>query len=371
MANLIVIGALPASLPLFRGDLIRAAVAGGHNVVAMAAPADAATLREIEMLGAKFIPFPVQRNGLNPVNDLYTCLSLRYLLKKRKPDVVLAYTIKPVIWAGLALRGSKNVGFYALITGLGFAFQGQSKLRRALTVLASFLYRSSLKNSAGIIFQNPDDQSMFVRQKIADPYRCHIVQGSGVDLQQFPAVPPPSQGVVFLTMARLIAAKGLREFARAAELVKKKYPEAVFKLLGSVDPSPDRVPLEEVTYWQKSGILEYLGSTDDVRAILKECHIYVLASYHEGMPRTVLEAMATGRPILTTDAPGCRETVIQGENGYLVPVGDPKALAERMIWFIENRMEWNRMGRRSRELAEEHFDVHEVTRQLLAIIGIA
>jgi glycosyltransferase involved in cell wall biosynthesis len=168
----------------------------------------------------------------------------------------------------------------------------------------------------------------------------------------------------------LLCEKGLREYAQAARLVKQRFPNAVFRLVGPPDTSPDGIPLAEVRVWQAQGWVEYLGETKDVRPFLSDCHIFVLPSYHEGMPRTVLEAMAVGRPILTTDVPGCRETVVPGENGYLVPRSDAKALAERITWFIENRVKWACMGQASRRMAVERFDVHKINAEMLRIMGL-
>jgi glycosyltransferase involved in cell wall biosynthesis len=193
------------------------------------------------------------------------------------------------------------------------------------------------------------------------------VAGSGVDLSYFSEAEFPESAPTFLCIARLLGEKGLREYAQAAQIVKQRYPKAEFRLLGPADPSPDRISLDEVNTW---GTIEYLGDTNDVRPYLAVCHILVLPSYHEGMPRTVLEAMATGRPILTTNAPGCKKTVVQGENGFLVPFRDAEALAERMIWFIEHRDQWQRMGQVSRRMAEERFDVHKINAQLLRIMKL-
>jgi glycosyltransferase involved in cell wall biosynthesis len=169
-------------------------------------------------------------------------------------------------------------------------------------------------------------------------------------------------------MGRLLGEKGFREYVSAAELVKKRFPEAIFRLVGSEDPSPDGIPLSEVQEWHNEGWIEYCGSTKDVRPFLNDCSVFVLPSYHEGMPRTVLEAMSVGRPILTTDVPGCRETVISGENGFLVAKANAEALAERMIWFVENQDMWQKMGNKSRQLAEERFDVRMVNNKLISIL---
>jgi glycosyltransferase involved in cell wall biosynthesis len=242
--------------------------------------------------------------------------------------------------------------------------------RKLLTLLATGLYRSSLSRAARVIFQNPDNQEMFVSRGIVERNKCALVNGSGVDLDRFAVAPLPGQEVVFLAIGRLLGEKGFREYAQAARLVKDRYPNAVFRLVGPEDPSPDGIPMTEVRNWHARGWLEYLGATEDVRPFIADSHVFVLPSYHEGMPRTVLEAMAMGRPILTTDVPGCRETVISGGNGYLVPRADAPALANRMIWCIENRQELARMGALSRKLAEERFDAHRVNRELMNIMGL-
>lgn len=370
MSRIIVIGALPESLLNFRGDLIKALLASGHDVTAMAAVAEPAVVEQLEAMGVSYRAFPVMRNGMNPMHDLRTFIALSKVFREQEADVVLSYTIKPVIWGGLALMGVSGPRFYALVTGLGFAFQDGGLLRKSLTALVSLLYKVSMYRATRVIFQNTDNLELFVSRKIITKDKCALVNGSGVDLQKFSVAPLPDTGFVFLTICRLLGEKGLREYAEAARLVKMHYPNAVFRLVGPPDPSPDGIPLEEVNEWIANGTIEYLGVAKDVRPAIADSHIFVLPSYHEGMPRTVLEAMAMGRPILTTDVPGCRETVVHGDNGFLVPKADANSLAERIIWFIEHRDQWNRMGERSRQLAEELFDVHTINRKLLQIMEL-
>lgn len=370
MAHVVLIGALPESLTNFRGDLISALISAGHRVTAMAAPADPDQIKAIESLGASFRPFPIYRNGLNPWRDVQTLLNLRSAIRELKPDVVLAYTIKPIVWGGYALSGINGVRFFAMIEGAGYAFQPGGIRRRILTHLVMFLYRTALRKAEQVVFLNKDNESSFLQLGIVGRSQSIIVNGTGIDLQHFAAEEFSSGSIVFLTISRLLGEKGLREYAQAARLVKQRYPDAVFRLLGPPDPSPDGVPLEEVQGWHSEGAVEYLGAAHDVRPFIADCHVYVLASYHEGMPRTVLEALAMGRPILTTDVPGCRETVLPGENGYLVPKANAEALAERMIWFIEHRDQWQRMGQASRRIAEERFDVHRVNADMLRIMDL-
>ncbi|MFT4851136.1 MAG: glycosyltransferase involved in cell wall biosynthesis, partial [Sediminicola sp.] len=345
-------------------------VANGHEVIGMAGCAESRVVAEIESLGCRFVPFPIDKTGFNPFSDFKVLLSLYKTFKLEKPDLILTYTIKPVIWGGVAARLYGDARFYGLITGLGFAFQRGGFKRNLLGKIAKTLYKHALAKACGVIFQNPDNQQTFIDQKIVSAKRTHRVYGSGVNVLSYIKTPLPEGGPVFLTIARLLGEKGLREFAQAAKLVKEKYPKARFQILGPEVSSPDGIKIEEVESWQKEGWIEYLGSTRDVRPYINKCNIFTLASYHEGMPRSVLEAMSIGRPILTTNVEGCRETVLEGMNGFLVAKKDAAALAERMIWFIENPDGWQTMGVESRTLAEKLFDVHKVNTSLLEILKL-
>jgi glycosyltransferase involved in cell wall biosynthesis len=275
-----------------------------------------------------------------------------------------------VILGGLALRGLSGVSFFALISGLGYSFESGSLSRRLLRFVVSGFYRFSLGVAKGVIFQNSDNMELFISQGLAHASKCSVVDGSGVDLIRFRPTALPDGAPVFLLIARLIGDKGLREYAHAARIVKARHPNVRFRLLGPTDPSPDSVPLDEVQAWDTEKLLEYLGSAHDVRPSIADCHVYVLPSYHEGIPRTVLEAMAMARPILTTDVPGCRETVVAGKNGHLVPKADARALAEKLIWFIEHRDHWADMGQYSRQLAEERFDVRKINSEMMRIMNL-
>ncbi|MEY8200126.1 MAG: glycosyltransferase family 4 protein [Colwellia sp.] len=368
--KVLIIGALPSSLVNFRGELIKSLVANGHEVVAMASGASVEDVRNIENLGLKYVDYPVQRNGINPFSDIKTLLNFKKVFKVEQPDLVLAYTIKPVIWGGIATRFFPDIQFYGLITGLGFAFQKGGFKRNVLSFIAISLYRLALSKANKAIFQNPDNLQVFIENKIISKHAAVRVNGSGVDLTRFVKNTPVTKNFTFLTIARLLGEKGLREYAAAAKIVKQQYPHVIFQLVGPEDPSPDGIPLAEVRQWHQAGDVEYLGGANDVRPYLQHCNVFVLASYHEGMPRTVLEAMAAGRPILTTNVPGCKETVINGENGFLVEKQNSNQLAEKMLWFIENQDQWPAMAEKSHELAQEHFDVRKVNEQLLNIMNL-
>ncbi|MDK9773422.1 glycosyltransferase family 4 protein [Vibrio sp. B181a] len=368
--KILIIGASPRSIKNFRGKLITTLKSKGLEVTASASNASLKDINQIIKLGCDYLDYSVSRNGLNPAQDLVTLYSLTKNINHLKPEITLAYTIKPIIWGGIASRFSKVSSFYAMVTGLGYAFQKGGFKKKLLNVLVRFLYKFSLKKSKGVIFQNQDNMQVFIDEGIIPQEKCFLVNGSGVDLSHYQVSPLPLKSH-FLLIARLLGDKGIREYAKAAQIVKQQYPEAVFELVGPEDPSPDGIKLEEINKWVSSGAIEYSGATTDVRPFIENCSIYVLPSYHEGMPRTVLEAMAMGRPILTTDVPGCRETVVNGDNGWLVEKANVEQLAERMIWFIENQEQWSVMGNKSHTMANEKFDVHKVNAEILKIMGLS
>lgn len=364
-----IVGGLPSSLYNFRGHLLKYFKSLGIEVKALASDASTFDVKAVERLEAQYIDYPVSRSGLNPKEDFKTFKALRDIFKKQQPDVILAYTIKPVIWGAFAAYVLPNCRFYALVTGLGFAFQKGNWKKNLLMMLVIFLYKTALKRTDKVIFQNPDNRQVFIDLGIVPAYKTCVVNGSGVDINHFD-VKPLTSSPTFLLIARLLGDKGIREYVAAANYVKQYYPDAIFQLVGPEDPSPDGITLQELEQLNKEQAVDYFGATNDVRPYIEGCNIFVLPSYHEGLPRTVLEAMATGRPILTTDVPGCRETVIDGENGWLVEKANVEQLVDRMTWFIENPSEWRRMAEASRFMVENKFDVHKVNAELINIMGL-
>lgn len=370
MKYLFLIGTLPSSVYNFRGELVKAIVNNhGCKVSALASKANTEDIKAIEQLGVNYIDYPVSRSGLSPIEDLKTFGALQKIFKAQLPDVILAYTIKPIIWGAFAARCLPNSRFYALVTGLGFAFQRGNWKKNLLMKLVVLLYKTALKKADRVIFQNSDNQKVFIDLGIVPEYKAVVVNGSGVDVIHFDVKPLPITPS-FLLIARLLGDKGIREYIKAANIVKQKYPDAVFHLVGPEDPSPDGISLQEFAQLNSQKAVEYLGVTNDVRPFIEVCSVFVLPSYHEGLPRTVLEAMAVGRPILTTDVPGCRETVFNGENGWLVEKADVEQLAEKMIWFIENPNEWQQMAEASRAMVEDKFDVHKINEELISIMEL-
>ncbi|EOD4736808.1 glycosyltransferase family 4 protein [Vibrio vulnificus] len=368
-SRILIVGTLPSSLINFRGQLIQS-LSQNLEVVCAASNASFFEKKAIEDIVGTYVDYPVSRSGLNPFQDFKTLCTLKKYVTILKPNYILAYTIKPIIWGGLAARFANVESFYAMVTGLGYAFQKGGVTKNLLNVLVKLLYRSALKRSKAVIFQNRDNMQVFIDQGIVPKEKCFLVSGSGVDLSHYEKE-PLSNKPYFLLIARLLGDKGIREYAQAAAVVKQQYPEAEFHLVGPEDPSPDGIQINEVNDWHESGVIHYHGATTDVRPFIKACNIFVLPSYHEGMPRTVLEAMAMGRPVLTTNVPGCKETVVNGENGWLVEKANVEQLAERMIWFIEHPEQWKVMGDKGHQMANEKFDVHKVNAEILKIMGLA
>lgn len=372
-----IVASFANSLINFRKPLILALLNKGLTVH-VAAPellASTEVMSQLNELGVITHEIPMQRTGMNPVSDLKTMLALRHLMKSIQPDYFLGYTIKPVIYGNLAALLAGVPHRIALITGLGYAFVDDDKSlkRKAVNQVVVRLYTTALSRCQVVFFQNQDDETLFRESGIiSTKTNSVVVNGSGVPVEDYIYEPAPIQSSLsFFLMARLIAAKGVRIYADAAGIVKEKHPNANFILAGELDSNPDGIQQNELDGWTTEGLIDYRGRLSDVKPVLKECSVFVLPSYYrEGVPRSILEALATGRAIITTDSVGCRETVIDGDNGFLIAIKDADALAEAMLKFIEQPELISRMGKRSREMAEQKYDVHKVNHHMLSEMGI-
>lgn len=352
----------------FRGDLLREISAKGFEIV-VTGP-DRTDVDKIEALGARFVEIPMNKTGTSITGDLRYYKALKALMRAEQPDVTLGYTSKPVIYGALAAHaaGVKNIN--SMITGGGYTFTAKTAKAKLLGMIVRTLYRISLKRADHVIFQNPDDQEEFCSAGLAAEEKCRIVHGSGVNMSSFSPAPMPEQ-VSFFMLSRLLKSKGVMEYLEAARIVKDAFPVAKFYLLGKYETAmQDAIAKETVEAYIKDGIVERFEETSDVRPYYEKCSVYVLPSYREGTPRTVLEAMAMGRPILTTEANGCRQTVEDGVNGYLVPVGDSLALAEKMKAFLSHPDLIAKMGEESIRLCREKFEVSKVNAEMLRIMKI-
>ncbi len=368
--KLLLIASFAESIVPFRGALIRSLVEQGTEVI-VAAPGlelESSSAKEIEAIGATAVEIPLERTGTNPVCDLVLSWHLFRLMRRIKPDIVLGYTIKPVIYGSLVAWLAKVPRRFVLVTGLGYAFTGPRS--GPLAFAAKWLYRRAFERVHKVFLQNPDDLALLRQQNLLpDRIPTVVVNGSGIDLSEFKVEPLPVGSVNFLMIGRLLNNKGVREYAQASQQVKLRHPNVRCRLVGWVDDNPDAIARAELDSWVEDGIVEYLGRLQDVRPAIANCSVYVLPSYREGTPRTVLEAMAIGRAIITTDAPGCRETVVDGKNGILVPVGSVAQLADAMCRFVVDSELAKTMGRHSREIAEAKYDVRKVNAVMLHEMG--
>jgi glycosyltransferase involved in cell wall biosynthesis len=368
---LLIVASLPASLTNFRGPLIAELIAQGHTVHA-AAPnllQDGATSTKLQIMGAIVHNVPLSRTGLNPFADIMAFWAILRLIVSLCPDLVLTYTIKPNIWGAFAAKAA-GVRSVAMVTGLGYAFTDSNSFPNKVSkLIAAQLYRLATGFNDKVIFQNPDDLADFIAAGcLSKTCKARLVNGSGVDTDHYALTQLPD-APVFLMISRLLGNKGVREYARAGIATKSIRPNSRFLLVGYLDKGPDCVKASEVDDWIAGGI-EYLGPMEDVRDAIGASSIYVLPSYREGTPRSVLEAMSMGRPIITTDAPGCRETTVENENGYLVPVKDTEILTQRMVALTDNSDLRYSMGMKSRNIAVAKYDVNAVNSVLIKHIGI-
>lgn len=368
------IGALPQSLVNFRGPLLEALRAAGCEVHAVAADieADEAAARWLQQRGVIMHSAPIARAGMNPLGDLRALIRLRAIMRDVRPDAVLGYTIKPVVWGTVAAWLARVPRRYALITGLGYAFTGRAKGRRRLVQrIAMALYRFALRRAHLVFFQNPDDAALFRGLALVPPHLpVRIVNGSGVDLDHYRPAPLSSGGPVFLLIARLLGDKGVREYAAAAAEIRRAYPHAEFHLVGGMDPNPDSIGKDELDAWLAQGDIIWHGPQSDVRPFIARCHVYVLPSYREGTPRTVLEAMAMRRAVITTDAPGCRETVVDGKNGFLVEPRSAGAIARAMQRIIDDPALIDAMGERSLQIVRDRYAADKVASVMLEAMAV-
>ena len=372
--RILMLASAPSTLINFRGRLIETLLGAAHEVH-VAAPGimeDATTCNWLRQRGVVIHSVAMSRTGLSVFADLETLFALYRLMRTLKPNLVFAYTVKPVVWGVIAAWLARVPKRVALITGLGYAFIGEAKGKRALVRwIVSGLYSLALRAATLVIFQNPDDRDDFRRWGILPGKRTSVVvNGSGVDTAAFPLSPLPEMPPKFLLVARLLKDKGVREYVHAATIVRQTYPNATFDIVGPMDSNPEGLGKAVIDEWQETGDITWHGALADVRPAIAAASVFVLPSYREGMPRSVLEAMSMGRPIITTDAPGCRETVEHGTNGFLVPVRNAEALATAMQKFLHDPELVMQMGAESRRVAMDKYDVGRVNRQMISAMQL-
>ena len=368
-----VMGTQAKDLVNFRGHLLSEIHKAGHEAFGIAPGGTPEIRAALDQLGATYVPIAMDRTGMNPLREVWSTFRLWRQLRKLRLDLILTYELKSVVFGTLAARFAGIPQRFAMITGRGTTLQGlpHGFQERMLRVVAKRLYRTALPSTRGVFFQNPDDGAFFAEQgMLPDSVARKIINGSGVDLAHFAQCPLPTGPVTFLFVGRLLRNKGLQEFVQACRILYEAKVPVRCLILGALDSNPNGITAAQLAIWVQEGFVEYLGEVQDVRPVLAKAHVLVLPSYGEGTPRSVLEAMAMGRAVVTTNSPGCRDAVQDDCNGLLVPVGDAQALAAAMTRLAQDVGSIARMAAEGLRLAEQKYDVRLVTQEILDFMGV-
>lgn len=311
----------------------------------------------------------LDRGGINPLRDILTLCSLYRLYRKIKPDIVHQVTLKPILYGGIAARLARVHSVVNAFTGLGYLFISKSPFIKILRNLIAKTYKISFRHpNQRVIFQNNNDRSWFIDNKILHPDTTLLIRGSGVDMTEFSFSDETNEMPLVILPSRLLWDKGVAEFVATARCLRQKNVKARFVLVGDCDKeNPKVVPRSQLTKWVDEGVIEWWGERDDMPEVISQSHIVCLPSYREGLPRVLVEAAACGRAIVTTDTPGCRDVVCDGENGFLVPIKDTNALANAIVTLLADPQLRKTMGRAGRQRVEIDYSLDVVLQQTLAI----
>ncbi|MBQ6502373.1 MAG: glycosyltransferase family 4 protein [Flexilinea sp.] len=324
-------------------------------------------VQKLEEAGFRHIAIEFSRKGLNPLQENETIRRIKAIYAQEKPDLVQQFTIKCDIYGSLA---AKELGIRAVIntiTGLGYMFLSDKVHVKLIREVVKRLYRKALRGTE-VIFENPDDRRLFIEMGLVGEENSHIVPGTGIDIEKFIPVPPPNSIPLTILPSRMIWDKGVSEFVEAAKMIRESGVNARFALVGNNDiGNPTCIPFDKLTQWQKEGNVEWWGWQDDVVTVISMSHIICLPSYREGLPKILIEAASSGRPIVTTDVPGCREVVEDGVNGFLVPAKNAEKLRDALLKLIENEELRIKMGEESRKIAKDRFSNQIVNEAIYAV----
>lgn len=366
--KILVLSSYAPTLFFFREDMMLAFKNAGHEVIAAAPEEKSEWQTKFKEKGIDYYQVSnIDRNGKNPLVDLKGMISIYKLIKQLKPDKIFTYQAKTVIYGAFAAKLAGVSEIYAMMGGLGSVFRNDNGSSLVKKILIGE-YKQAYKFYKNVFFQNGDDVELVLKNKLIHRDKIRMTNGSGVNMEKFKV--STFDEISFLFIGRLIKDKGVLEFVEASKIVKEKYPDTRIELVGYFDTNPSAIQPEELEDVFNKGTISYLGETSDVRPFLERISTIVLPSYHEGTPKSVLEAMATGKSVITTDAPGCKETVIENRNGFLVPVKDSGILAEKMIWMIENIENVKQMGNESHQICLEKFDVTKVNEVIMRTMSL-
>ena len=371
--SILILSAFEGSIISFKGPLIEDLVKKQYTVYVLAPNFSCETKKSLIKMGVRAIDIKLSRNSFNIFQDLIDLFRLVILMCRLKPDIFLGYYIKPVIWGGIAAFLARVPKRIVMIEGLGHIFTvtstSQSFNSIIIRKLVSFLYRLSLITSNFVFFLNDDDKSEFETRKLISKNKAFVLGGIGLRLTEWPYLAPVMDPINFLFVGRMVKEKGFGEFVQAAKELTTRYPNVSFTALGEPEKREKTFSFDYLKRLDKSGIVCCPGHVE-VREWFAQCSVFVLPSYREGVPRSTQEAMALGKPVITTNAPGCRDTVVEGENGFLVEIGDVKSLINAMEKFILRPSIIASMGVQSRMMAEEKFDAHIINERIFDLTKI-
>ncbi|WP_316246634.1 glycosyltransferase family 4 protein [Campylobacter concisus] len=373
MVKIFIIGNLASTMINFRKEFIKMLVSSGHEVYCLASDYDKKSREKISSFGATPLGYTLNAKGLNPFKDAIATFDLIRLFRQHRPDVVFSFFVKPVIFATIAAKIARVPRIVGMIEGLGGAFtvhkSGQTKKAKIIKAIQIFLYKISLPLLDELIFLNNDDKKELIDTYNINAKSVNILGGIGVDLEKFSYSKATSNPISFIFIGRLLAEKGIFEYLEAAKMVKDKYKDVIFYILGGFEENnPFGLNKEELRPYLNDEIVIFPGYVNNIKDWITNSSVFVLPSYREGVPRSSQEAMAIGRAVITTDTVGCRETVKDGVNGFLVPPYNSDVLAQKMMYFVKNPEMIIQMGIESRKIAEEKFDINEQNKKLMSIV---
>lgn len=372
--KILVLSCQTESLINFRLDMMKSFVEAGCEVIAVGHDSSEKWRKYFSKAGISYRTVPVNRNGINVFEDKKTLKGYEAIIRETKPDKIFAYQAKAVIYGCAAAKHCGVKEIYPLIAGLGYAFTGKGLKRKVLKQYLLLQYKKALKDASTVMFHNEDDRDLFVKQGVIEEQKTAIINGSGVNVEVFSpdekSHESPLLTTNFIMVARVIKDKGTREYLEASRALRKGGFDVKCTLAGGFDTNPSSMKLKDVEPYVQDGSVTYLEEVKNVAELLRENHVFVLPSYHEGRPKAVLEAMASGLAVITTDVPGCRDCIEKGENGILVEPRRSKSLANAMKKLAASPDLVKTMGKASRRIAEEKYDVRKVNRAILEIMGI-
>lgn len=371
--KIILLGTTSSMMLQFRQDLIRKLIQESWQVYTLVCEYNEKELNLLHEIGAITVTYNMKRGGLNPFADISAIISLKRKIQEIQPQIVFSFFAKPVIYGTIAAKLAKVPKVAGMLEGLGYTFTeqptGLSLKAKIIRYIQVVLYKISLPRLDDLVFLNPDDKKDLIDSYSIKVNKTHILGGIGLNLDEYQYSEAPINPIHFLFIGRLLKEKGIFDLVEASRIVKQQYPSVKVTVLGSIDhQNLGALQEAELTKLINEGIFEYPGYVSNVQDWIKSSSVFILPSYREGVPRSTQEAMAIGRPVITTDVPGCRETVIDGVNGFLIPKWNPEALAEKMIYFIENPDQINIMGAEGYKIATEKYDAIKVNQRLYKVL---